>query len=383
MNPGARAVALFREHFGMDPAASASAPGRVNLIGEHIDYHGGHVLPVATAERTAVAVGPGRGRLRAVSEHGPEVELPWPNAAGRSWTDYVSGVAHFLAHRLPVLEDGIAIAVCSDLPVGAGLSSSGALEVAAAAAFAAWARIELSERELVDAAFRAESEYVGMPCGMMDQLAAVYARPHAALLIDCRTNIMTTVPVGVDLCLVVSGQSRELRDSAYGERRREGVDILARLRPQLPNLVALVDVPPAALPGLARSLPEPLGRRLRHVVNENQRTILAARALESGDHAAFGMLVNASHDSLRDLYECSTDRLDAIVAAARGVPRALGARLTGAGWGGSVLVVAEPGAGGAVAAHLRGDETLALPSVRVVSPGDGVASALTLGAAGL
>lgn len=356
----------------MEPAAVASAPGRANLIGEHIDYHGGHVLPVATSERTAVAVGPGRGRLRAVSEHGPSVEMPWPHAAGRSWTDYVSGVAHVLGPRAPVLADGLAIAAASDLPIGAGLSSSAALSVAATAAIGAWAKAGLTDRDLVDTAYRAETEHAGMPCGLMDQLAAVYARAHEALLIDCRSHAMQPVPVGVDLLIAESGESRELRDSAYSERRREGLDILARLRPQFPNLMCLVDLPPARLPAIARGLPEPLGRRLRHVVNENQRTIMAARALEAGDNAAVGLLVNASHDSLRDLYECSTQRLDLVVAAARSIPRVLGARLVGAGWGGAVLIVAEPGAAGSVAARLRSSVELSLPAVRVLVPGGGV-----------
>ena len=139
----------------------------------------------------------------------------------------------------------------------------------------------------------------------------------------------------------------------------------------IPSLMSLVDVPPARLASLARALPEPLGKRVRHVVNENQRTVLAARALEAGDHATFGTLVNASHDSLRDLYECSTPRLDEIVRAARKVPRVLGARLVGAGWGGSVLVVVEFGGGEAVASVLAADTVLAAPSVRVVHPGAG------------
>ncbi len=371
MNPVARARRLFTDRFAMEPLAVASAPGRVNLIGEHVDYHGGHVLPVATSERTAVAVGPGRGRLRAASEHFPDVEAPWPHAAGRAWSDYVAGVAAQFAEA-PVLAGGLAVAVASDLPIGAGVSSSAALEVATAAAIGAWTGAPPSASRLAEIAFRAETEFVGMPCGMMDQLAAVHARPHAALLIDCRTHAMESVAVGVDLVLVESGESRGLRDSAYADRRREGAEALRLLRPQFPNLLGLVDLPPARLQTIVRGLPAPLDRRVRHVVNENQRALLAARALGAGDHVAFGMLVNASHDSLRDLYECSTARLDAVVAAARAVPRVLGARLTGAGWGGAVLVVAEPGAGGEVAARLAADGVLAAPVVRVVVPGGGV-----------
>ncbi len=372
MNPVARARRLFQDRFAMEPVAVASAPGRVNLIGEHVDYHGGHVLPVATAERTAVAVGPARGRLRAVSEHFPDIEAPWPHAAARAWSDYITGVAAQFEPDAPLLAGGLAVAVASDVPAGAGLSSSAALEVATAAALGAWTGRPPTASRLAEIAFRAETEFVGMPCGMMDQLAAVHATPHAALLIDCRTHAMERVPVGVDLVLVESGESRGLRDSAYSERRREGAEALRLLRPRFPNLLGLVDLPPARLQTIVRGLPAPLDRRVRHVVNENQRALLAARALGGGDHAAFGMLVNASHDSLRDLYECSTPRLDAVVTAARALPRVLGARLTGAGWGGAVLVVAERGGGGDVATRLATDRELAAPAVRVVTPGGGV-----------
>ncbi len=372
MNPAARAAALFRASFAMAPGAIASAPGRVNLIGEHVDYHGGSVLPVATAERTAVAVGPGRGRLRAVSEHAPPVEVPWPHAAGRAWSDYVAGVAQQLRHE-PVLADGLAVAVASDVPIGVGLSSSAALGVATAAAITTWAGRPLVPREVADIAFKGETEYVGMPCGLMDQLAATHAEAGAALLIDCRSLTIESVPLGLDLVLAESGETRGLRDSAYGERRREGAEALRLLRPSFPALLCLVDIPPARLATVLRQLPPPLDRRVRHVVNENQRTILAARALRAGDHAAVGTLVNASHESLRELYACSTPRLDQIVAGARAVPRVLGARMVGAGWGGAVLAIVEPGAGGAVAAHLRADKALGLPAVRVVRPGSGVA----------
>jgi len=140
----------------------------------------------------------------------------------------------------------------------------------------------------------------------------------------------------------------------------------------VPALEMLVDIPPAMLPSLLPLLPPPLDRRVRHVVNENQRTALAARSLEAGDLATFGRLVDASHDSLRDLYECSTARLDAIVEAARRLPGVLGARLVGAGWGGAVLVVVTPGAGEDIADRLRADKVLVLPAVRVVLPGAGL-----------
>lgn len=367
MNPGARAEALFRDAFGHAAAACATAPGRVNIIGEHVDYHGGRVLPCATLERTAVAVGP-LSSLRAVSEQGPAVQSQHPQVPSGAWSDYVAGVAVELGDG--PWKDGLAIAVASDVPVGAGLSSSAALSVAAGIALGRWAGRDLAPRDVVMAAWNAETRFAGMPCGQMDQVTVTMAPEGAALLLDCRSLTFEPVAVRADLVVAVSGERHELRSSAYATRRDEGQEALRLIRRHLDAITSLVDIPPARLNDVASLLPPPLDRRVRHVVNENQRTALAARALEREDFAALGVLINASHDSLRQLYECSTPRLDEIVSHARGLPRVLGARLLGAGWGGSVLVVAEPGAGGAVAAALRASP-LRLPEVMVVKPGSG------------
>ncbi len=371
MNPEQRARVLFRETFGREPAAVASAPGRVNLIGEHVDYHGGHVLPVATDVRTAVAVGDAPARLRAVSQQETAVEGGWPPRPLGNWSDYPAGVASLYDLGASPWAGGLAVAVASDVPLGAGLSSSAALEVATAFALARWAGRPAAPEALADLAWRAETGFAGVPCGRMDQIASALAPEGSALLLDCRTLAHETVPVPLDLVVVASGERHNLRDSAYAERRREGEEALALLRREVPALELLVDLPPARLGALLPKLQEPLGRRVRHVVNENQRALLAAKALDAGDHASFGALVNASHDSLRDLYECSTPRLDAIVASARALPHVLGARLVGAGWGGSVLVVAQAGSGGEVARRLAADTSLAAASVQVVKPGRG------------
>jgi galactokinase len=371
-NPKDRASALFRQHFGVAPQSVVAAPGRVNLIGEHVDYHGGHVLPVATTWRSAVAVGPAAEGFAAVSEHGAEVHGVWPPVRRGDWSDYVAGVVAEYAAVAPLRLKGLAVAVASDVPVGAGVSSSAALEVAAAAALAELLGRKLAPRELAALAHRAETAFVGVPCGVLDQMASALTPAGSALLLDCRTLETSTVPVVLDIVLAESGESHALRAGAYAARRREGDEALRLLRAVVPSLEMLVDVPPAMLPRLLPLLPSPLDLRVRHVVNENQRTLLAARALEAGDLASFGLLVNGSHDSLRDLYACSTPRLDAIVAAARRQPGALGARLVGAGWGGAVLVAAEPGAGERVAALLAADARLALPAVRVVDPGAGL-----------
>jgi galactokinase len=372
-SPVVRAAALFRSTFGGEPGAVASAPGRVNLIGEHVDYHGGHVLPVATAERTAVAVGFATGRLRAVSEDRerfPAAGVPWPPARSGQWWDYVAGAALFAGAS--AADRGFLLAVASDVPAGAGVSSSAAIEVATAAAVSALLGETRSPEDLALLAHRAETEFVGVPCGMMDQLTSAAAAPRQALLINCATLDKTPVPVPLEMVLADSGERHALRDGGYAQRRAEGEHALTLLQERWPSLDSLVAIPPARLAEMIAVLPEPLGKRVRHVVNENQRTRLAAKALEASDPEGFGVLVNASHASLRDLYECSTPRLDAIVAAARELPHVLGARLVGAGWGGSVMVACEEGAAGAVVARLRADTALALPDVRAVFPGEGV-----------
>ena len=370
-SPVQRAVALFRSRYGVSPSAVASAPGRVNLIGEHVDYHGGHVLPMATAERTAVAVGPAPGKFRAVSEQAAAVEIAWPVERSGNWADYAAGVAKLLAPRAGSRPDGVAVAVASDVPLGSGLSSSAAIEVAAAAALSASWRLPLEPRGLASVAHTTETDYVGVPCGMMDQLASALSPEGAALLIDCGTLETRAVPAPVDVVLVDSLEAHALRKGAYAERRREGDAAIAALRTVIPTLGWLVDVPADRMGEVAKLAP-PLDRRARHVIEENRRTLEAARALEAGDVVAFGRLVYASHESLRDLYECSTPRLDAIVAAARTVPGALGARLVGAGWGGWALVAAERGRGGEVAAALRRALDLPATAVREERAGHGV-----------
>lgn len=373
MNPEERSRGLFERAYGRAPAVVASAPGRVNLLGEHIDYHGGHVLPVATDTRTAVAVGPDPGRMRGVSEQSPGEEREWPAARLGLWTDYCAGVAMLAMRPGAPWEKGLAVAVASDVPFGSGLSSSAALEVATACALDRWAGATSSPMAVADLAWRAETQFVGVPCGRMDQSASARAPEGSALLLDCRTLAAQAVPVGFDIVVVDSGESHRLADSEYAQRRREGDEAIALIRRDVPSLEMLVDIPPARLPAIAQNLPDVLARRVRHVVNENQRVMLGARALERGDDAGFGALVDASHASLRDLYECSTPRIDAIVAFARGLDGVFGARLVGAGWGGSALAVVEQGKGAAVAERITGESSLQSKAARVIRPGRGAA----------
>jgi len=318
-----------------EPAVVTWAPGRVNLIGEHTDYSGGLVLPVAIqygitlevlsdAEAiTLTSSGYGRAETFAADGSGP-------TAPG--WARYAQAVAVelALAGRPPV---GLTGSLASDLPAGSGLSSSAALEVAVALALCAVADFELEPLELALACQRAELRAVGVPCGILDQAACVLGRAGAAILLDCATleHRLITVPPGAGLLIVDSGVERSLENTAYGERRAQLEHALALVgagRSTEVDVSALDD-----LDGVSR-------RRLRHVLTENERVREFASALEQGDLAAAGRLLGQSHASLRDDYEVSIPELDLLVELAE-TAGAHGARLLGGGFGGSVLVLTD------------------------------------------
>ena len=333
--------ALFRATFGVAPRVVASAPGRVNLIGEHTDYNGGPVLPVATAERTGVAVGPAEeGVLELISTHdGTRARIDWRAGRPAGWTAYLAGVMHELdAAGAAPAGAGARVAVASDVPIGAGLASSAALTVAAAQALSLLGSTRLNPRQLAGVAFRAEHDYVGVGCGIMDQMCAALARPGHALLLECASLAARHIPIRGRLLLVDTGTRHELRAGALNERRGECEAAVARLRLELPELVWLASWPARWLPRLKRALAEPLRSRALHVVGETARTRFGAQLLTLGHLRRFGGLLYEAHESCRRLYECSAPELDLVVAAARR-GGALGARLTGAGWGGAVLVL--------------------------------------------
>ncbi len=341
------ASALFRTTFGDAPHAAASAPGRVNLIGEHTDYNGGPVLPVACAARTCVAVGPAEaGVLEMVSTHDGHVALTdYREGRPAGWGAYLAGVMHELvALGAAPLEGGARIAVTSEVPVAAGLASSAALTVAAAQALSLLGGTPLQPRQLAGVAFRAEHDHVGVRCGIMDQMSAALARPGRALLLECASLAARHIPIRGRLLLVDSGLRRELAAGALNERRAECEAAVARLTLELPELRWLASWPAAWLPRLKRALPEPLRSRALHVIGETARARFGAQLLADGHLKRFGELLYESHESCRRLYACSTPELDTIVAAARRAG-ALGARLTGAGWGGAVLVLLGKGRG--------------------------------------
>ncbi len=313
----------------------AWAPGRVNLIGEHTDYSGGLVLPEATQLGIALEVeGPADELRLSSARHGPAPPLA-PDGSGpppTGWARYAQAVAYELA-RLGRPAVGLVGTLDSDLPDGAGLSSSAALEVAIALALCVVAGFELEPLELALACQRAELRAVGVPCGILDQAASVLGREGSAILLDCGTLEYRNVPVPERAVLLVvdSRVERRLETTGYARRREELEHALA-----LVGAERSTQVRPGDLAGL-----DPLSqRRLRHVVTENERVRQFAAALEADDLAAAGELLLDSHASLRDDYEVSVPQMDALVELARSAG-ALGARQLGGGFGGAALVLAE------------------------------------------
>jgi galactokinase len=332
-----RTTRAFEEQYGASPDLVVRAPGRVNLIGEHTDYNGGFVLPMAIQRAAWIALGraPGR-RVQARSldfEGMVEFEAPRPERGGPAWGEYLKGVAWALTgagHRL----EGWRGIVGGDVPIGAGLSSSAALEMAAARAFAAVSDLPWQPASMALLAQKAENEWVGVRCGIMDQMISAAARGGHALLIDCRSLELRHLPLpeGTLVVVVDSATRRGLLDSAYNERRLQCEEAARRL-----GVPALRDVGGAEFEKRAGELPETMRRRARHVISEIERTLQAAQALAEGDVIRFGDLMTASHVSLRDDFEVSTRELDLLAGLAESDPACFGARMTGAGFGGCVV----------------------------------------------
>jgi galactokinase len=327
----------FESIFGRAPALVSRAPGRVNLIGEHTDYNGGFVLPAAIDRGVTVLAAPRVDRKLLACSEQFEARDEWPVDAPRrtgrkEWRDYVRGVAWALLDSGLDLR-GADLLIDGDVPPGAGLSSSAALELAVAGALCSVAGIEVEPARLAMLCRKAENDFVGVPCGIMDQLASALGRPGCALLIDCRSLEMEPVRLpleerGVALVVIDSNVPRRLADTPYGERLRECADAAQAL--------GLSSLREATLESAA-GLPDPLARRVRHVVSENQRVLDAVEALRSGDLARLGELMCGSHRSLRDDFEVSCPELDLLVRLASGCAGVLGARLTGAGFGGCTV----------------------------------------------
>lgn len=326
------------------------APGRVNLIGEHTDYNDGLVMPTALGFSTYVAVGPRTDRiLNACS-------IDFQNEATISlghlrlgptgnWTDYVAGVAaELIASGVQV--PGVNLMIKGDVPIGAGLSSSAAIEVATAFALLAAAKVGLDGRTVAAICQRAEHEYAGTKCGIMDQFIACYGQANHALLLDCRSlnYELLEVPNQVRIVICNSMVKHELAGGEYNKRRADCEAGVQFLQQHLPNIRALRDVSMEQLAEFGGNMPERVFRRCRHVVSEDARVLAAAQALRTGDLRHFGALMIASHISLRDDYEVSCRELDLLVEIARCCEGVWGARMTGGGFGGCTVNLVVEGA---------------------------------------
>jgi galactokinase len=343
----------FRARFGEAPRATASAPGRVNLIGEHTDYNGGYVLPTALPLRTHVALGPrGDTRVRVASANvaGPEGAQEYRlggETPGRGWLDYVQGVTavlHGAGHTL----GGFDAYVASTVPPGSGLASSAALEVGLLRALRLAFGLALDDVALARLGQRAENEFVGARCGIMDQMAASLADAGTALFLDTHRLTYERLPLhaAAELVVLDSGVRHEHAAGDYNARRAECERACALL-----GVAQLRDLDLADLPRLA-ALPPPLDRRARHVVTENARVLGAADSLRAGDLVRLGSLFAASHASQRDDYAVSVPAVDRLVTLAAADRDVYGARLTGGGFGGAVVLLARAGAGRAAAARI-------------------------------
>ena len=324
------------EHFfGGAPAAHESAPGRVNLLGEHTDYNDGFMLPVATPQRTEVALGPSRdGHFNLYSATlDASARFARGGAAPPGFASYVEGCVRML-EREGIAVPPLRVYVRSSVPVGAGLSSSAALEVAMLRALRSLLALPLGDVALARLAQRAEIDYAKVHCGIMDQMAASLADSAHMLFIDARTLAyrLHALPPESELIVVDSGVPRTLAGSRYNERRAE-----CEAAAGLLGVAALRDV---ADPGALAALPSPLRERARHVVHENLRVLEAAAGVAA---RRFGQLMDASHASLRDDYAVSIAALDALCDCLRAQPAVYGARLTGAGFGGACVALCRAG----------------------------------------
>ncbi|MEV0585869.1 galactokinase [Nonomuraea sp. NPDC050310] len=329
-----RVIEAFRGAFGADPQTVWRAPGRVNLIGEHTDYNDGFVLPFAVPWGVTAAVSPredGVIRLLSLQSPGAPITLSSHDQA-QGWTRYVVGIPAMLGERVR----GADIAVDGDLPQGAGLSSSAALEVSVASAFNELYGLRLTPMEIALLGQKAENDFVGMPCGIMDQAASALSQEGKALFLDCRSLGSRAVPLdlaahGLRLLIIDTKVHHELADGQYAKRRADCESAARKL-----GVEALRDV--TDLAGALAQLQGDERKRVQHVVTENHRVEALIGLLRAGAITEIGALLNASHLSLRDQFEVSCPELDvAVEAALRGGAR--GARMTGGGFGGSAIAL--------------------------------------------
>lgn len=346
----------FRSRYGCDPAVVVRAPGRVNLLGAHIDYSEGWVMPAAIDRAVWLAAAPVAGgelRIHALDlDETATVDLeavpapvPRRTTPAATWMDYPAGVAWALreAGWRPA---GMAATFGGDVPIGAGLSSSAALEVAFLMAWERLSGFTLEGLERARLGQQTENEYLGVQSGIMDQFASIHGKASHLIYLDCRDLSYERIPLPVGTAVVVAdtGVRRRLAESGFNNRRDQCQEALAILRRELPEIRTLRDVALADLERHAHRLPAPLASRARHAVEECARVRAGAEALRRRDLDAFGELMRRSHLSSRDLYEVSIPELDTLAETAWGVAGCYGARLAGGGFGGCVIALVEESA---------------------------------------
>ena len=353
MSRALQVIAAYQDKFKAEPSFLIRSPGRANLIGEHTDYNDGFVFPMAINRSIWVAVGPRRDTRVLVHSldkdaicdfDASSIREPLPN-----WGTYIQGVAWALDNANVALNGWNGVLV-SEVPIGSGLSTSAALELAAARCFTKLAGHTWDPVQMAQLCQKAENDWVGMNCGIMDQLIVAAGQKDHALLIDCRSLEMKQVALPEEAVFVVmdTATRRGLVDSAYNERRQQceiAADVL--------NVPFLRDVTSDTLKHRSQELDALTLKRSRHVISENERTVAAAYALEDNDLPLVGQLMDASHDSLRDDYEVTNDALNTIVSLARSHPECLGARMTGGGFGGCAIALVSKEGAEAFVGHVK------------------------------
>lgn len=363
MQPPNQLLDRFRAAFGGDPAFISRAPGRVDLIGAHVDYNDGLVLPAAISRNAWIAVRPREGKHVLIHSLDMDEQVAFDltqldrrktveGADLPIWAQYAAGVAWAMSEAgfdLP----GCEMAVTGDVPVGAGLSSSAAVEVAYGLAWAYLMNTDIDRMRLAQMCQRAENAYVGVNSGIMDQFSSAFGKTDHALLLDCRSLEWEAVPLSPEVALVVAdtGTRRTLATSKYNERRAECERALSALQGPLPGIRALRDVSPAQFHEHAHLIPMPARIRAQHVIEEIDRVVQAADALKQGRVDALGALMDGSQISSRDLYDASGPELDALWNASLGHPARLGGRFLGAGWAGCLIFLVDAGGADDFAAY--------------------------------
>jgi galactokinase len=372
-----RAAELFEQRFGSPPQWIVAAPGRVNLIGEHTDYNGGFVLPMAIERRTVIAAGPSGGPIRLHSELEGDAELPLASPMPKGappWTNYLRGVIAASQQR-GVKVPAFDAVIDSEVPLGSGLSSSAALEVSTATLIERMTGHTFEPLDKVLLCQWAEHNYAGMPCGIMDQYISALGKRGHALLIDCRSNESQHVPLadpGIAILIANTNVKHELTGSEYPTRRRQCEEAARAMGYKL-----LREAKPDDLDRIRGKVDGDVFRRARHVIGEDQRTLGAVAAMRAGDWATMGRLMYESHASLRNDFEVSTKELDLMVDLAASLGESggvYGSRMTGGGFGGCTVSLVKADLADAIASHLRTSyqpKTGIEPMIFVSKPADG------------